>query len=76
MESCKDTTVVKVIRCLNKAIPSELLGILPNYVKMVSLSGPLIELLIQLNIAFAFWVARLLVRVVRAFVICVSVAEW
>ena len=76
MENYKDATVVKVVNYFNKATPSELVGILLNCAKIIYLSGPLIELLIQLNIAFAFRAARSLVRALRVFVICVSVMEW
>ena len=76
MDSWSDATVVKPVRVLNRAVPSEWVGMFPNCVKMVSLRAPLMEPLTQLNIVLAFWIALWFTLAVRAVTICASVTEW
>ena len=75
IESYSKDTEVKVVMRLKGAIPSLTDGRLPNLVKMMSLISPLMEDLIQANIAFEFWMDLLFVREVEVVVISASVTE-
>ena len=76
MLSWIDATVLNEVICLNRVFLLLWEGRLPYWLKIVSLKFPEMEPLMQLNIAFVFWIARSPVRAVLASFISSSVIEW
>ena len=75
-QSCSKVTVVRVVSCLKSAMLSSFSGMLSNWVEIVSLMSLDIESLMQLCIAFEFWIALSFLRAIRAASILVSLMEW
>ena len=75
-DNCNDTTEVKKVNLKKKTGPSVFVGGLPTCMKIVSLSVPLIDGLILLNIAVEFCMARISFLSVCKVAIVASVTEW
>jgi len=72
-DNCNDATEVKEVNFFKRVGPSVFVGRLPACMKIMSLSVPLMDALMHLNIAVAFCIARISVLSVCAVAIAVSV---
>ena len=74
--NCSDATELKEVNYLKRVGPSVFAGGLPACMKIVSLSVPLMDALMHLNIAVEFWMARISFLFVYAVATAASVTEW